>query len=171
MDKKVLTIKMLKKDLRGYAIGSFVISLLLLPGFAPCCYFAVAWFLDSFVLGILFAAGSALFGVVLVVLLANGVKLIVLLFRCPVVVVASRVSSGDSKLTLWTKIMHHRRTGIIYIHFHGYGSHPSLNVTLESTSVGDKFYLLLDGADHIIDYYPCNDYEYEGELSPNKYER
>lgn len=171
MDKKVLTIKMLKKDLRGYAIGSFMISLILLLGFVPGCYYAARCFPNSIVLGIIFAAPAVLFGALLADLLANGVKLIELSFRSPIVVVASRMSSGDNKITLWHRFMHRRRMGMIYIHFHGYGSHPSWSTVLESTTVGDKFYLLLDRSGHIIEYYPCNDYEYEGELTPNKYER
>ncbi len=168
-NKEVLTTVYMQRILRGYGVGSFVI----------CIPFALAFLISLFfVIGIelsfvtfFFATLMLFFGAVSVYLLVYCVSMFAASFHRPIVVIATRVNSGSEKTSMWCRFMHRRRTGNVYIHFHGYGSHPSLPVMLESTSAGDKFYLLLDRPGHIISYYPYNDYEYEGEMTPNKYEK
>lgn len=171
VDKEILTPEKLQRVMRELAAVSFIFCLLL----APCLFLSLYIFVE-FKFHIIFtfflAACAATVGVIFAVLLTNGAALFIRSFRNPVVVIATRVSSGSKKISLWCRFMHQpRHDRIIYIHFHGYGAHPSTSAMLESTSPGDKFYLLLDKFDHIVDYYPCNDYEYTGELTPSKYEK
>ena len=169
MGKKILTIKMLRNKLLEYAICPLIICLFAyLPGFIITLFGirSTVFFFACFMY-----VCMVLFGIMLVFYLINCLHLLVLAFRCPMVVIATRTNTVGLKVPLWVRLMHPDKYCHYYIHFHGYGSHPSWPSVLESTTVGDKFYLLLDRSGHIIEYYPCNDYEYEGELTPNKYER
>ena len=70
------------------------------------------------------------------------------------------------------------------IHFHGYGRRHVPNgmysgyddwfsgrTIWESTFAGDEFYLLLDRFERIVYFFPCNNFEYVGEITPNRYEK
>lgn len=170
VDKVILTPGKLQHDLRGYAAGSLILCLM--P--ALCLLLSLYVFTNikfHFIFTCFLVACVALVGVIFTILLTKGVAVFLMSFRQPIVVTATRVNSGSDKLSLWCRFMHYSRTGYHLIYFHGYGAHPSMPVMLESTSPGDRFYLLLDKSDHIIDYYPCNDYEYVGELTPSKFEK
>ena len=157
--------------MRYNAAGALVFSLVSALGLFLWLYVFIE-FKFHIIFTCFLVACAAFVGVIFTVLLTNGVALFIRSFRNPVVVIATRVSSGSKKISLWCRFMHQpRHDRIIYIHFHGYGAHPSSRAMLECTSPGDKFYLVLDKSDHIIDYYPCNDYEYTGELTPSKYEK
>ena len=169
MGKKILTIKMLRNKLLEYAILPLLVCLIAyLPAFLITLFFAVrsAFFLFACVMYVCMIS----FGFLLVFYLTTCLPLLFMAFR-PIVVIATRTNTVGVKVTIWHRLMHPRRRFDECIHFHGYGAFYTGPVDERSTSVGDKFYLLLDRSGHIIDYYPCNDYEYEGELTPNKYER
>lgn len=170
MGKRVLTIKMLREDLRYCTIGSFSIFLFLLIGIIPSCYLALTCIKNVFWLGIFYTVGVAFMCWFEITMLVNGMKLLAFLFRPPIVVVSTRVKSGSNKISLCTRLIHSRSQVDELIYFQGFGAVPALRYH-ENTYPGDKFYLLLTGNNQILTCYPCNDFEYEGELSPNKYER
>lgn len=169
VDKEILTDKQLKSDVRFLMTGSFVLSLIFAVGFTIALFGVIQF--GNRVLVVVFIAAVILFGTVLTVILKHGIELLVYLGRQPIVVVATRAVSGSKKLSLWSRMMSGRRVSYrSLIYFHGYGVCESLRY-YESSWPGDKFYLLLDKHGNILKCYPCNDYIYEGELTPNPRER
>lgn len=169
MGKKILTAKMLRYKLLEYAIWPLVICLTAyLPGFIITLFGIRS---TVFLFACFMAVCMVCFAFMIVSYLVNCIPLLFLAFRRPIVVVATRTNTVGVKVSLWVRLMHSYDYFRNYIHFHGYGTTPTILYGVEETSVGDKFYLLLDKFDHIIAYYPCSIFEYEGELTPNKYER
>ena len=169
MGKKILTTRMLQNKLREYAICPLIICLFAyLPGFIITLFGirSTVFFFACFMY-----VCMVLFGIMLVFYLTNCLPLLVLSFCRPIVVIATRINIVGLKIPLWARLMHPHKRCYNYIQFHGYGTLPSTLCETESTFIGDKFYLLLDKFGHVIAYYPCSVYEYEGELTPNKYEK
>ena len=172
MDKKALTIKDMQHEQRGTGFGLLILCSVI--WLYPYATLRIFWGHEAHLIAYLITASAFFVGVVNVLLLIYCVLMFIRSFRRPVVVVATRMESLGVKVSLWHRLLHpmgRRWYYETYVNFHGYGTVPSLSGVLEFTSVGDKFYLLLDGFDHIIAYYPCNEYEYEGELTPSKYEK
>ena len=121
-------------------------------------------------------------GLLFLILLVASIGGLVVSFRPPIMVVATRVKPVGMKETF----RRGHRQGIGYIlYFHGYGKIELPRYMYEyfemgtlsdeelwrCTFPGDKFYLLLNRSGHICYCFPCNNFEYVGELTPNKYEK
>lgn len=176
-DKEVLTTWSIQRFYRSSAfLNLFVSLLLLLPfGFMLIFNFTIG-------LGGLYLAFEILYGLVILLIVLSAVDLIVMSFLRPRVVRASRIKPVGKKETF----RRGRRGQIGYIlYFHGYGRYDLPAYLYEDfdmgtlsdeelwrcTFPGEKFYLLLSRSGHIIYCFPCNNFEYVGELTPNKYER
>ena len=176
-DKEVLTTwsiqQLYRKDARGCLLSlpfvAVILGLLLLFNF-------------TVEIGGILWLYIAVFGLLFLILLVASIGALIVSFRPPIMVVATRVKPVGMKETF------HRgyRQGRGYIlYFHGYGKIELPRYMYEylemgtlsdeelwrCTFPGDKFYLLLNRSGHIIYCFPCNNFEYVGELTPNKYER
>lgn len=177
IEKEVLTTWSIQQFYRRSAlINLFAVFFLALPfGFLLIFEFAIG-------LGGIYLVFEILYGLVILLIALDAIDLIVMSFLRPRVVQASRIKPVGKKETF----RRGRRQGIGYIlYFHGYGQIRLPNYLYEDfdmgtlsdeelwrcTFPGDKFYLLLSRSGHIIYCFPCNNFEYVGELMPNKYEK
>ena len=168
MNKRILTNKQLRDEQLSFAKRVFLYVALISVAFA-CSVLLVLEF-GHRVFSLLFVVLMLGTGFLLAVFLKNGIVLLIGLRQPPIVVVATRVESCNHHLSvfIWLTTIHPLRQNLI--HFHGFGSYP-YDMYAHGSEPGDKFYLLLSKSGEILGCYPCADYEYEGELTKNPYER
>lgn len=182
IEKEVLTTWSMQRFLRRNAmiqVGFSALGMIPLLGFSLfLCFdkvFSFAWFAHAVLV--------AIFGLLILVLLASSILSLVYSFRTPIVVVATRIATPVGEPD---KFHVHRGGSWYMLYFHGYGSFilddhmyydseysdTTDDQLWRSTFPEDKFYLLLwKRSGGIINAYPCNNFEYVGELTPNKYEK
>ena len=177
IEKEVLTTRSIQHFHRKGAI-----ECLLLTPFVAVMLGLFLIFEIAVGLGGIFWLLIAMFGLLLFILLAGCISSIIASYWRPIMVVATRVKPVGGKETF----RRGHKQGIGYIlYFHGYGKYEIPRYMYEDfdmgtlsdeelwrcTFPGDKFYLLLNRSGHIVYCYPCNNFEYVGELTPNKYEK
>lgn len=181
MDKETLTTWDLQQFLRRLALHNLMFAgLLAIP-------VGLIFLLDVSVgIGGTFSLCWILLGLCMLLMLADSVDMIVLSFGSPIVVKATRTTPPVGKKEIYTRPKFGFRYGTGYImYFYG---HPRVYIpnymyedfesgslsdrqVWESTAPGDKFYLLKNHFGRVVYFFPCNDFEYVGELTPSKYER
>ena len=170
MDKEILTSDHMKRELRScvvyYAIGAaicsvlFVVLLFVIINAGPN---SLLW------VWLLLWLQAILLGALLAYLIKQAIDLIRTILSDPVVVIDKRIATPVGE----REYVYRRKQPDLYIlYFRNYGkvSLPS-RIAWECTFPGDQFYLLLDRNEKILAAYPCNEFEYSGTLTPNKYEK
>ena len=182
LGKEVLTPAHLQRFVRRRALLFAGIAVLMLP----FVYIAVRFLLpeDENTLDLyIHWALVGLLAAMALLFVGASIAMLVYSFHPPIVVVASRVATPVGE----TDEIYIRHSGRWYVlYFHGYGSfvmdnymyHDSEdnaitdNQLWRSTFPEDKFYLLLwKHTGGIINAYPCNNFEYTGDITRNRYER
>ena len=176
MDKEVLTTRSVQRFLRKLAARAALVAVIVAPVFgimlALVVAFGPAWPLLLLLI---------LSGVIMAVMLMECICAFVMSFRTPIMVKAKRIRPVGKKEIY--NLTGGRMTYALY--FDGYGKillrqHMYEDFEMgtlmdrelwESTFPGDYFYLLFDPFRRIVYPFPCNNFEYVGELKHSRMEK
>ena len=181
MEKEVLTTWSVQQFLRKLALHNLMlVGMLAVP-------LGLMLLLDYGVgIGGAFMVVEIIFGLIMLSLLADSADMIILSFGTPIMTKATRVQPPVGKKETfnrprfgfrygWGYIMYfhgHRRVYLPNYMYEDFDNGPlSDQQVWESTSPGDKFYLMKNHFGRVVYFFPCNDFEYVGELTPSKYEK
>lgn len=164
MDKEILTEKYLKGILRTDALIVLAIIPIFLLMLWPVTYMCSLADWTKFSLAYIFLVLTELLLLgVLVYLVYTFVYLMVCIHRKPIVLVDKRIVApvGEKEV-----IYREKRSDLYIMTFRDNGRFANASkFTWESTFPGDMFYLLMRKPGRILYAFPCNNYEYEGQIS------
>ena len=168
MDKEILTDEYLKKLMRSEALSNVPFIPILLLVLWPMAYFTIGANWAEFpVACLIFLLMDLVVVGLLVYICYDMVDVLICANRKPVVLIDKRIENPVGE----REVIYRRRQPNLYImQFRDNGKLATPNRAIwESTFPRDMFYVVMRRPRRIMFAFPCNDSEYEGQLSQIKY--